>query len=128
LTTGSAAATQILNLLITSVGRDLLSLIGLIAVMVRQDSMMSFFTFVVAPPALFVLRKMIRRIYAIARTQFHGNTQVRPSPKPGDGRRCVPQLAERRPGLGGVCGASLHCLRLSPMTFIAVIDAWFRLA
>jgi ATP-binding cassette, subfamily B, bacterial MsbA len=30
----------------------------------------------VAPPAFFVLRKLIRRIYAIARTQFHGNTQV----------------------------------------------------
>jgi subfamily B ATP-binding cassette protein MsbA len=76
LTTGAAAATQVINLLITSVGRDLLSLIGLITVMVVQDPIMSFFSFVVAPPALFVLRKMIRRIYAIARSQFHGNTRV----------------------------------------------------
>jgi ATP-binding cassette, subfamily B, bacterial MsbA len=76
LTTGSAAATQIINLLITSVGRDLLSLIGLVGVMVWQDPMMSFFSFVVAPPAFFVLRKLIRRIYAIARSQFQGNTQV----------------------------------------------------
>jgi ATP-binding cassette, subfamily B, bacterial MsbA len=76
LTTGSAAVTQILNLLITSVGRDFLSLIGLVAVMVWQDPLMSFFSFVVAPPAFFVLRKLIRRIYAIARSQFHGNTRV----------------------------------------------------
>ena len=76
LTTGAAAATQVINLLITSVGRDLFSLIGLVTVMVVQDPVMSFFSFVVAPPALFVLRKMIRRIYAIARSQFHGNTQV----------------------------------------------------
>ncbi len=76
LTTGSAAATQILNLLITSVGRDLLSLIGLVGVMVWQDPLMSFFSFVVAPPAFFVLRKLIRRIYSIARSQFHGNTRV----------------------------------------------------
>ncbi|HZT24528.1 MAG TPA: ABC transporter ATP-binding protein [Pseudolabrys sp.] len=76
LTTGSAAATQVVNLLVTSVGRDLLSLVGLVAVMVWQDPLMSFFSFVVAPPAFFVLRKLIRRIYAIARSQFHGNTQV----------------------------------------------------
>ncbi len=33
LTTGAAAASQVLNLLVTSIGRDLLSLIGLAAVM-----------------------------------------------------------------------------------------------
>jgi subfamily B ATP-binding cassette protein MsbA len=76
LTTGTAAATQVINLLITAVGRDLLSLIGLVAVMVIQDPLMSFLSFVVAPPALFVLRKLIRRIYSIARSQFHGNTRV----------------------------------------------------
>lgn len=76
LSTGAAAATQVLNLLITSVGRDLFSLIGLVIVMVVQDPYMSFFAFVVAPPAFFVLRKLIRRIYSIARTQFHGNTRV----------------------------------------------------
>src|SRR6185312_751099 len=76
LSTGAAAATQVINLLITSVGRDLLSLIGLVTVMIVQDPVMSFFSFVVAPPALFILRKMIRRIYAIARSQFHGNTHV----------------------------------------------------
>jgi len=76
LSTGAAAATQVINLLITSFGRDLLSLIGLVAVMVVQDPLMSFFSFVVAPPAFLVLRKLIRRIYKIARTQFHGNTQV----------------------------------------------------
>src|SRR5580765_7382029 len=76
LSTGAAAATQVINLLITSVGRDLLSLIGLIAVMVVQDPLLSFFSFVVAPPALFVLRKLIRRIYSIARTQFQGGTRI----------------------------------------------------
>jgi ATP-binding cassette subfamily B protein len=76
LSTGAASATQVINLLITAVGRDLLSLIGLLAVMILQDPLMSFFSLVVAPPALFVLRKLIRRIYSIARSQFHGNTQV----------------------------------------------------
>ena len=76
LSTGAAAATQVINLLITSVGRDLLSLIGLVTVMVVQDPVLSFFSFVVAPPALFVLRKLIRRIYSIARTQFQGGTRI----------------------------------------------------
>ena len=76
LSTGAAAATQVINLLITSVGRDLLSLIGLVTVMVVQDPLLSFFSFVVVPPAFFVLRKLIRRIYSIARTQFQGGTRI----------------------------------------------------
>ena len=76
LSAGAAAVTQVLNLLITSVGRDALSLIGLITVMVLQDPLMSFFAFVVAPPALFVLRKIIRRIYKIGRSQFQGGTRI----------------------------------------------------
>src|SRR6478609_8523574 len=76
LSSGAAAATQVINLLITSVGRDLLSLIGLVTVMVVQDPVLSFFSFVVAPPAFFILRKLIRRIYSIARTQFDGGTRI----------------------------------------------------
>ena len=76
LSSGAAAATQVINLLVTSVGRDLLSLIGLIIVMVVQDPLMSFFSFVVAPPAFFILRKLVRRIYSIARSQFHGSTRI----------------------------------------------------
>jgi len=76
LSAGAAAATQVINLLITSLGRDLLSLIGLVTVMVVQDPVMSFISFVVAPPAFVVLRKLIRRIYGIARAQFHGGTRI----------------------------------------------------
>ena len=76
LTTGAAAASQVINLLITAIGRDLLSLIALLTVMVVQDPIMSFFSFVVAPPAFVVLRKMIRRIYKIARDQFTGGTRI----------------------------------------------------
>jgi len=76
LSTGATSATQVINLLVTSLGRDLLSLVGLVTVMVVKDPVMSFFSFVVVPPAFLVLRKMIRRIYAIARAQFHGGTRV----------------------------------------------------
>jgi subfamily B ATP-binding cassette protein MsbA len=76
LTTGATAASQVINMLVTAIGRDLLTLLGLLAVMIYQDPIMSFFSFVVAPPAFIVLRKMIRRIYAIARNQFTGGTRI----------------------------------------------------
>ena len=76
LTTGATSATQVINLLVTAFGRDLLSLIGLLVVMVVQDPIMSLLAFVVAPPAFALLRKMIRRIYAIARNQYHGGTRI----------------------------------------------------
>ncbi len=76
LSAGAASAQQVISLLITSVGRDFFSLVGLVTVMVVQDPLMSFFAFVVVPPAFLVLRKLIRRIYSIARSQFHGNTQI----------------------------------------------------
>ena len=76
LTTGAAAASQVLNLLITSIGRDLLSLIGLATVMAVQDPVMSLLSVVVVPPAMLILRKMIRRIKTIAYHQFTGSTQI----------------------------------------------------
>ena len=76
LTTGGAAATQVLNLLITSLGRDLLSLIGLAAVMAVQDPVMSVFSIIVMPPAMLILRKLVHRIKTIAHQQFTGNTRI----------------------------------------------------
>jgi ATP-binding cassette, subfamily B, bacterial MsbA len=76
LTTGAAAASQVLNLIITAIGRDLLTLIALVIVMVIQDPIMSLFAFLVAPPAMLILRKMVRRIYTVARSQFTGGTRI----------------------------------------------------
>src|SRR6516165_8352679 len=76
LTTGAAAASNVLNLLITSIGRDLLSLIGLVAVMAVQDPVLSMLSIIVVPPAMLILRKMIRRIKTIAHHQFTGSARV----------------------------------------------------
>jgi ATP-binding cassette, subfamily B, bacterial MsbA len=76
LTTGATAASQVLNLLITSIGRDLASLIGLCAVMAVQDPVMSLLSIIVVPPAMLILRRMIRRIKTIAHHQFTGSTRV----------------------------------------------------
>jgi ATP-binding cassette, subfamily B, bacterial MsbA len=76
LSTGVAAVTQVINILINTVGRDLMSLIGLTAVMVIEDPFMSVAVLIIAPPALFILRKMIRRVRGIARSQFTGGTRI----------------------------------------------------
>jgi len=66
----------VINLLITAIGRDLMSLIGLTIVMVVQDPVMTLIGFVAAPPAFFFLRKLIRRVRNIARIQFTGGTRI----------------------------------------------------
>ncbi|MBN9004614.1 MAG: ABC transporter ATP-binding protein [Rhizobiales bacterium] len=76
LTAGATSVTQVLNLLINAVGRDLLSLIGLIIVMVSQDPYMALFGLLVAPPAMLVLRKLVKRIKGLAHNQFSGTTDI----------------------------------------------------
>ena len=75
LTTGANSASNVINLLVSAVGRDLLTLIGLVAVMIVQDPMLALITLVFAPPAL-VLRTLIRRIYAVARNRFTGGARI----------------------------------------------------
>jgi ATP-binding cassette subfamily B protein len=76
LTTGAAAVSQVINLLITAIGRDLMSLIGLTIVMLIQDPVMALGGFIMAPPAFLFLRKLIRRVRGIARMQFTGGTRI----------------------------------------------------
>jgi len=76
LTTGATAANLVLSLLITSIGRDVFTLIGLFAVMVIQDPVMSLVGLIIAPPAMIMLRKMVRRVRAIIKVQFTGGTQT----------------------------------------------------
>jgi ATP-binding cassette, subfamily B, bacterial MsbA len=76
LTTGASAVSQVINILITAVGRDLMSLIGLTVVMVIEDPIMSLSAVIIAPPALLLMRKLVRRVRGIARNQFTGGTRI----------------------------------------------------
>jgi len=73
---GANAATQVLTLLILAAGRDFMTLAGLIVVMVLQDPVLFTVTLIVFPPAMFLLRKMVRRIRNIAHAQFTGGTRI----------------------------------------------------
>src|ERR1700749_765865 len=76
LTAGANSVTQVLNLLINAVGRDLLLLIGLIVVMLVQDAYMTMLGFLIAPPAMLVLRKLVKRIKGLAYNQFTGTADI----------------------------------------------------
>jgi len=76
LTAGANSVTQVLSLLINAVGRDVLSLIGLVVVMMTQDPFMSLLGLAVAPPAMLVLRKLVKRIKGLAHNQFTGTADI----------------------------------------------------
>ncbi|NVN84766.1 MAG: ABC transporter ATP-binding protein [Rhodopseudomonas sp.] len=76
LTSGANSVTEVLTLLINAVGRDLLSLIGLVVVMVVQDPFMAMFGLLIAPPAVLVVRKLVRRVKGLAHNQFTGNAEI----------------------------------------------------
>jgi ATP-binding cassette subfamily B protein len=76
LTIGANAIAQLLNMLITSIGRDLLTLIGLLVVMIVQDPIMTLLGLGVAPPAMLILRKLIDRIRGLVGSQFMGQTNI----------------------------------------------------
>ena len=76
LTSGAFSVTQVLSLLINAVGRDLLSLIALVIVMLMQEPYMALLGFAVAPPAMLVLRKLVKRIKGLAHNQFTGTADI----------------------------------------------------
>ncbi len=76
LATGANAVTYVLGLIINAFGRDALQLAGLTIVMFIQDPWLSGVCLIVVPPALLLLRKMIRRVRSIARSQFTGGTKI----------------------------------------------------
>src|SRR5579864_1394947 len=70
ITWGIRSASDTLNLLITSCGRDALSLIALASVMIFQSPGLSLLTVAVAPPGVFVTRLAVRRVRAIVHYEF----------------------------------------------------------
>jgi ATP-binding cassette, subfamily B, bacterial MsbA len=73
---GAGSAAQVMNLVINALGRDVLSLIGLVAVMVWKAPLMALLAFMVMPPAVLTVLKLIKRVRAIAMTQFGGGADI----------------------------------------------------
>jgi subfamily B ATP-binding cassette protein MsbA len=76
MTAGAKSITDLLNMLINAIGRDFLILIAMIAVMVSQDPILSLIGLVAVPPAMLMLRKLVKRIKGLAHTQFTGTASI----------------------------------------------------
>ncbi|WP_457581850.1 ABC transporter ATP-binding protein [Ensifer canadensis] len=67
---------DVLNLTVTSIARDLLTLIGLVGVMFVKDWLLSIIVFVAAPPLLLGLRYVSRRLRSATREAIEVNSRV----------------------------------------------------
>ncbi|MEM9762356.1 MAG: ABC transporter ATP-binding protein [Pseudomonadota bacterium] len=70
------AGREALNLVITRLGRDLLSVIALGFVMVLQNPELSAIALLGAPPAIWGLNKLVKRIKKVAKAEFLGLAQI----------------------------------------------------
>ena len=66
------SASSALNLLVTALARDLLTLLGLTLVMVVQDAVMSLLALLVMPVAVFGTRRLSGRVRKVMMTEFAG--------------------------------------------------------
>ncbi len=73
---GAGAARMVLDLLITSIGRDFLTLIFLITVMVVQEPVMAFFCLIIMPIVVVAVRSLIRRARQVVKRNFLGSGKV----------------------------------------------------
>jgi ATP-binding cassette subfamily B protein len=65
-----------IQVLISAVGRDVLTLVGLIVVMFYQDPLMAAATCTVLPIAALTLGRVIRKVRKFARRSFDGSTRI----------------------------------------------------
>ncbi|GCA52227.1 lipid A export ATP-binding/permease protein MsbA [Sinorhizobium sp. KGO-5] len=67
---------DVLNMTVTSVARDVLTLVGLVGVMISKDWLLSLITFIGAPPLLLGLRYISRRLRLATREAVEANSRV----------------------------------------------------
>lgn len=76
MTQNASAARDVLNMLVTSGVRDLLSLIGLLAVMIIQQPRLSLAAFVIAPVAIFGVGRLVRQVKNVAAGQYASLAEI----------------------------------------------------
>ena len=58
---------DLLNILVTSIARDAVSLVALVGVMIYQDPMLSLLAFLIGPPLVFAVDYLVRRLRRLNR-------------------------------------------------------------
>jgi ATP-binding cassette subfamily B protein len=73
---GSGAAANVLRILITTLGRDALTLIGLLVVMLIQAPLLSLIGLLAMAPSILIVRHLIKRVRNIAHDEFSGGARI----------------------------------------------------
>ena len=73
---GATSANAVIEMIVITLGRDILTLIGLLIVMVAQDPVLSLFAFVIMPPAVIAVSFLVKRVRKHARMQFVSSAQI----------------------------------------------------
>ncbi|MFA6156016.1 ABC transporter ATP-binding protein [Mesorhizobium sp.] len=76
MTNNAQAARNVLDLVVTSYVRDLVSLVALVAVMVWQQPYLSLICFVIGPIAIYGVNHILKRVRKIAAMEFRSVGQI----------------------------------------------------
>ncbi len=67
---------DLLNMIVSSVARDIVSLVGLVGVMVFQDWLLSLIAFLIGPPLIFAANYLTRRLRKITRESIEVSSRL----------------------------------------------------
>ena len=67
---------DLLNTSVTAVARDVPTLIALVVVMVMQDPVLSIFAFLIGPPLIYTVNRLVKRIRGITRATVETNSRL----------------------------------------------------
>ncbi len=70
------SARELMNLVATTLGRDILTLLGLVGVMIVQDPVMTAMTLLIAPPIIIAVVRVVRRVRKLAGLEIQTNAAV----------------------------------------------------
>ncbi|MDP1668624.1 ABC transporter ATP-binding protein [Phaeovulum sp.] len=75
-TFSAQAARRVIDIIVTSFVRDLLTLLGLIVVMIYQQPTLSLFSLLVGPLALYGVRRILKRVRGIMEQEIASLTEI----------------------------------------------------
>lgn len=75
-THNAQAARAVLDLIVTSFARDLVTLLGLVGLMVFQQPVLSLVAFIVGPIAIYGVNQILRRVRKIMQAEFMSLAQI----------------------------------------------------
>lgn len=76
ISSNAQSARKVIDVLVVSFGRDLLTLIGLVIVMIIQDWVLALTALIVAPPIILLVSSFVRRVRKVAKQQFISSTLI----------------------------------------------------